>query len=138
MIPYLLVLISVSNRWFPLTFIFHQNCDPLWNFFNLFNAWSPSPSWQFLWSFFLIVSDWLLLLLSSLTFGNFFSSFKTWDDLPRTEWVRIVGIKGNYCALVYFLYLKHQAFSSVPQSSIFLSMLYFFRLGALMKGEGYV
>lgn len=31
-------------------------------------------SWQFLWIFFLIVFDWLLLLLSSVTFGIFFFS----------------------------------------------------------------
>ena len=73
-----------------------RQMDPLWNFFNLFNPWSPSPikltiSLKF---FFLIVFDWLLLLLSSLTFGFFF--FKTWDDPPcnPAERVRIVGIKG--------------------------------------------
>ena len=55
--------------------------------------------------------------------------FKTWDDplCNPAERVRIVGIKGTHCALVYFHYLKHQAFSSVPQSSkniLFWNSLY--------------
>ena len=87
-----------------------RQMDPLWNFFNLFNPWSPSRSWQFLLSFFLIASDWLLLLLSSVTFGFFFFFFSKREMIHcaiQQNELELLELKGIIVLLVYFLYLKY-------------------------------
>ena len=81
-------------------------------------------SWQFLWSFF-SYCVWLIVVTSQFSrVWNFF--FKTWDDplCNPAERVRIVGIKGNYCALVYFLYLKHCAYTGMYSWNLWCQLLY--------------
>ena len=68
---------------------------------------------------------WLIVVTSQFSrVWNFF--FKTWDDplCNPAERVRIVGIKGNYCALVYFLYLKHCAYTGMYSWNLWCQLLY--------------
>ena len=64
-----------------------KQMDLLWNFFNLFNPWSPNPSWQFLWSFFLLCPTdcCYFSVLSCLEFFFFFFQNVRWSTVQSSR-----------------------------------------------------